>query len=247
MAARGRIDQLCGDAQSIAGAANAAFHRVADTEVAADLADIHRTALVGERRIACDHEQRADARERRGDVLDQAIDKIDLLRIAAHVLEWQHHEGGFVRQRQTWQRRGGRCVARDDDVGRQQVTAPGHRLENPLCVVPNGATNVADTLRYAIVCDRDTGPDRPIDRIAVEQPSGVFHKEPQQFEGLSPKRTRLTRRRKQRPTPDVQNETIKAVGRDQGRGVHRGSPDSTSGPRWSSKQKSAHPRHRRFQ
>ena len=92
MAAGGRIDQLRGDAQPIAGAADTAFERVADAKVATDLADIHRAALVGESRIAGDHEQRADARQCRRDVLDQAIDKIYLLRIAAHVLEWQHHE-----------------------------------------------------------------------------------------------------------------------------------------------------------
>ena len=108
----------------------------------------------------------------------------------------------------------------DDDFGRQQVAAPGHRFENPLCVVPNGAANVADTLRHAVVCDRDIGPDRPIDGIAVEQPPGVFHEETQQFEGLSPKRKLLAGRRQQRPTPDVQNEAREAVGRHRGRGVH---------------------------
>ena len=129
----------------------------------------------------------------------------------------------------------------DDDVGRQQVAAPGHRLENPLCVVPNGATNVADTLRYAVVGDRDIGPDRPIDGIAVEQPSGVLHKKPQQFEGLSPKRKRLTRRRQQRPTPDVQNEAREAVGRHGGRGVHGVPPDSAGFSRLPSKQDFAAP------
>lgn len=86
------VDQLPGDAQPIAAAANATLEHIADAEVAADLADIDRLALVGEGGVARDHGEAAAAGKRGGDVLGNAIGKIILLRIAAHIGERQHRD-----------------------------------------------------------------------------------------------------------------------------------------------------------
>ena len=90
------FDQLRGDAQPGARLAHAALQHVAHAEFAPDLPDVDRLALVGEARIARDHEQPLDARQAGDDVLDHPVDEIFLLRIAAHVLERQHRDRGLV-------------------------------------------------------------------------------------------------------------------------------------------------------
>src|SRR6516165_2718604 len=55
------IDQLAGDANPLAGFANRAFEDVANAELSADLVHINGAALIGEGRIAGDHEKPADA------------------------------------------------------------------------------------------------------------------------------------------------------------------------------------------
>jgi len=82
--ARG-LDQLAGDADAAGGAADAAFEHIAHAELAADLADIGGFPFVGKARIARDDKQPFDARQARDDVLDHAVDKIILLRVAAHI------------------------------------------------------------------------------------------------------------------------------------------------------------------
>ena len=83
------VDELRGDAHAVARLAHAAFEHIADAELASDLPHVDRLALVGEARIARDHEQPFDARQAGDDVLDHAVGEILLLRIAAHVLERQ--------------------------------------------------------------------------------------------------------------------------------------------------------------
>ena len=94
------FDQLPGDAHATAGFANAALKHIANAEFAADLLDIDGLAFVGEARIARDHEQRFEARERGDDVLDHAVGEIFLLGITAHVLERQHGDGWLVGERE---------------------------------------------------------------------------------------------------------------------------------------------------
>ena len=65
MCAGRRVDELAGDAHPVAGLAHAAFEHVAHAELAADLLHVDGAALVGEARIARDHEQPADARQAR--------------------------------------------------------------------------------------------------------------------------------------------------------------------------------------
>src|SRR6516165_410843 len=57
-------------------------------------------ALVGETRIAGDHEQPANARERSDDLLDHPVCEIVLIGIAAHIGERQHCDRGLVGQRE---------------------------------------------------------------------------------------------------------------------------------------------------
>src|ERR1700681_200874 len=85
--------QLAGNANATTRFPDAAFQHIAYAEFASDLIDIDSLAFVGEARIAGDHEQRLEARQRRDDVLDHAVGEILLLRIAGHVLERQHGEG----------------------------------------------------------------------------------------------------------------------------------------------------------
>ena len=91
----GGIDQLGGDPYPVAGPADAAFKHVANAEFARNLADIDGRTLVGECRIARDHEESAIARQRCDDVLDHAVSEIFLLGIAAHVLNGNTAIEGF--------------------------------------------------------------------------------------------------------------------------------------------------------
>ena len=100
MGAGRRIDELAGDAHAVRGLAHAAFEHVAHAELAADLPHVDGAALVGEARIAGDHEQPANARQRGDDVLDHAVGEILLLGVAAHVLERQHGDRRLVGQRE---------------------------------------------------------------------------------------------------------------------------------------------------
>jgi hypothetical protein len=94
-----RLDQLRGDAHARADRAVAALHHVAHAELAADAADVDRASLVGEARVARDHEQPAQPRQVGKDVLHHAVGKIVMARVAAHVDEGQHRDRGPVGQR----------------------------------------------------------------------------------------------------------------------------------------------------
>ena len=94
------IDELPGDAHPVCRLAHAAFEHVAHPELAADLLHVHGPALVGEARIAGDHEQPAHARQRGDDLFHHAVGEILLLRVAAHVLERQDRDRRLVGKRQ---------------------------------------------------------------------------------------------------------------------------------------------------
>ena len=110
------VDQLRRDADAVAALANAALQNVSDAKLLRRLADIDRTSFVNEAGIACDDPQSRQLRQGGDDVLDQTIAEIILLGIAAHVLEWQHRDRGFVRDRRRSYHRlgrghGGQCRA----------------------------------------------------------------------------------------------------------------------------------------
>jgi hypothetical protein len=89
-----RVDQLARDANAPARGPDAAFQHVAHAQGARDLAYVDCRTPVNEGRVAGDDEQPAQTRQRRDDVLGDAVRKMILARIAAHVGERQHSDGG---------------------------------------------------------------------------------------------------------------------------------------------------------
>ena len=61
MRAGRRIDQLTRNANLAAGPSDTSLKHIADTKLTADLLDIDRPALVSERRVTRDDEQRLEA------------------------------------------------------------------------------------------------------------------------------------------------------------------------------------------
>src|SRR6516162_9086328 len=90
MPAAGRVDKLCGDPHTITGTADRAFEYRLHAKLAADRANIDRTPLVGEARVARDHHQTRDLRQVGDDVFANSVGEILLLRIPRHVGEWQN-------------------------------------------------------------------------------------------------------------------------------------------------------------
>src|SRR5258708_11457520 len=135
------LDQLAGNTNAATRFPDASFEHIAHAEFATDLLDVDRLALVGEARIAGDHEQRLEPRQRGDDIFHHAIGEVFLLRIAAHVLEWQHGDRGLVGKLQGFldfdgRRRGGR---RRRHAGRM------HRIN------ANGPRDILDLLFAAIL------------------------------------------------------------------------------------------------
>src|SRR5262249_16716928 len=95
-----RIDQLGRNSQSTPSLAHTAFEDKANAKFAADLSDVGRFSFVSKTRVARDHKQRFETRQRGDDVLHHAVSEILLLGIARHVLEWQNSDRGLVWQRQ---------------------------------------------------------------------------------------------------------------------------------------------------
>ena len=100
VAAGGDVVELRRDAHAVAALAHAALDHIADAEFLGDLLHVDGLALVDERRVARDHEEPAQLGQRGDDVLADAVGEILLLRIAAHVGEGKHRDGGPVGQRQ---------------------------------------------------------------------------------------------------------------------------------------------------
>src|SRR5258706_918618 len=122
MAAGRDVIELNRDAHALAGLAYAAFDDIADAEFLADLLQVDGPALVGERRVARDDEEPAQLRERRDEVLAEAVGKIFLLCIAAHVDEGEH---GDHRPVGPWRRRKRRICG---NWARAGLVAGGARL-----------------------------------------------------------------------------------------------------------------------
>jgi hypothetical protein len=71
-----------------------------DAEFTGNDTDVDRLALVGEARFARDHHEAADLGEVGDHVLGYPVSEIFLLGIAAHVLERQDGDRGFVWRRE---------------------------------------------------------------------------------------------------------------------------------------------------
>jgi len=82
-----RIKQLRANADPISSLADRAFQHIQDPKLSADLFHVYCSPLEREARIAGDHKEPADTRQSGDDLLDHAIDKVPLLRVATQVLE----------------------------------------------------------------------------------------------------------------------------------------------------------------
>src|SRR4051812_42258337 len=94
------IYKLTGDTETVARLPYTAFEYVANPQLPPNQTDIDGFSLVREGGVSSDYEQAAVTRQGRDNVLDQPIDKIFLLGIAAHVLERQHGDRRLVGNRQ---------------------------------------------------------------------------------------------------------------------------------------------------
>src|SRR5215207_1089849 len=81
------IDELARNAHAVARLTYAAFENVAHPELASHLFYVDGPALVGEARIAGDHEQLPETRQRGDDLFHYTVGEIFLLRIPAHILK----------------------------------------------------------------------------------------------------------------------------------------------------------------
>ena len=93
MEAARRIDELGGNAHTVAGSAYAALEHVAHTELAPDVLNLGLLVLVGESRVARDHEQVGTSGQRVREVLGNAVTEVLLFRVSTHVREGQHDQG----------------------------------------------------------------------------------------------------------------------------------------------------------
>jgi hypothetical protein len=158
------IDQLRRDPNAIAAPANAALENISDAELLRRLADIDRTPFVDEAGIAGDHPQPCDFRQGGDDILDQAVAEILLLRIAAHVLEWQYNDGGFDRKRRGVRPARSLTCKRSDSLLPGQLVSPHpHRLDNIL----------EDLRPHVVEGDLDLSPDLSIGVIGQADAAGL--------------------------------------------------------------------------
>src|SRR5262245_6677833 len=105
MSAGAAVYQLCGYPQPLAGTPQAALKHVADAEILGHLPDVNSTYFVDERRISGDHCETGEAAKRSDDVINHAIGKVVLLRIAAEIGEGQDGQRGSDRGINRTQRR----------------------------------------------------------------------------------------------------------------------------------------------
>src|SRR6516162_982630 len=99
------LDQLRGDAYPSATSPDGAFEDVPDAELAADPLHVDNLALVSEGAVTRDDKEPRYPRERGDNLLDHAVSKVLLLRIARHVLKRQNRDRWLFRPRQRRGRR----------------------------------------------------------------------------------------------------------------------------------------------
>jgi hypothetical protein len=87
-----RVDQLRGDPHPPCRFAHRTFEDIADAELAADLLHIDGLASVSKSRIAGDHEQPVNARQRSDDLLDNAVVP-EVLRLMEQAITRDPHYG----------------------------------------------------------------------------------------------------------------------------------------------------------
>ena len=87
MTARFSVDELHVDSHAISASLNAALENVADVQLVADSLKVEWLALVGERRVAGDHDSATDTREIGRQALRDPVDEMLLFRIASDIGE----------------------------------------------------------------------------------------------------------------------------------------------------------------
>ena len=158
--------------------AHAAFEHIARAELAPDLPDVDRLALVDEARIAGDDGQRFDARQAGDDVLDHAVDEIVLLRIAAHVLERQRGDRRLFGARASPRAAAGLAASRRADLQRigadrlgdvlqLRLAEIGDREFEPRLHLPVGVLGQTDRARRANAFEPRGDIDAVAHQIAV--------------------------------------------------------------------------------
>jgi hypothetical protein len=100
MSAGSCIDQLARDPDAISGFPDAPLENIPDPQILSHLLDIDSSALERETGVESDYEKLFVSRKGGSDFFDHSIGEVFLLRITAHVLEWQHRDGRFVRERE---------------------------------------------------------------------------------------------------------------------------------------------------
>ena len=90
--ARFGVDELHVDAHAVSAALNAAHEDITDVQFAPDRLHVERLALVGERRIAGDHDGATNPREVGRQALRDPVDEMLLLRVAADIGEGQNDD-----------------------------------------------------------------------------------------------------------------------------------------------------------
>jgi hypothetical protein len=180
-----------------AGLAQAAFEHVAHAQLAAHLLHVDRAALVGEARVARDHEQPAHARQRRDDVLHHPVDEVVLGGIAAEVEERQDGNGRTVRE---GEHRHGRLLrprrirsVACADLADEPVALARHRAHQALLLAA-----VADRRAHRVDVTGESGfrddPPAPyrIDQVVLaDDARPVPQQIRQHVEGLRPDRDRF--------------------------------------------------------
>src|SRR5690242_16867472 len=96
MRAGHRINQLAGNANFPRCLAHRSLQNVAHAKPAPDLLDIDRSAFECEARIARNHKEGLEPRQRCNDLFDHPVREVFLFDIAAHVFEWQHRDRWLV-------------------------------------------------------------------------------------------------------------------------------------------------------
>ena len=98
------------------------------------------------------------------------------------------------------------------DLGREQVAALRHGLEQLLRLVAQRLPDVADALGDRFVVDDHVRPDRGHDRVAVHDAAGVLDQQPQQRQRLRPQRHLGPVRPEQGAAGEVEREAVEAPG-----------------------------------
>src|SRR5260370_7930619 len=90
------VNQLSGYPDPITGTSDAALQYVPNTEFAANLPQVSCLSLVNKTGVARDHEQRRNIGQSGDDVFGNAVRKISLFRITAHIVERQNSDRGLL-------------------------------------------------------------------------------------------------------------------------------------------------------